>query len=940
MGRKIAEMQKSSSICLAALCLLAFAGAGRAADGPMGVERVARFVPLGYAAQAADSDDVTRWVQIDLGATRMIDRVKLFPQTDWGDSSPGFPARFRVEASDDPRFTKSISIVDHTGADYPSPGDVVGVFPASGVSGRYVRVTATRLRQKQFQLAKLEVWSGGRDVAEGCPAADSVQGNLGRIPLTRPPRPQGEEVVTDNPGNVIPAPLWKPVPDKIHTPLSGVRLGDGVFKTAMQNNIGYLLNSFSVDEMLRPFRDRAGKPSPPGLRAPIGFWDTDLPGCNAGRFLMGAGNTLRWMDNPELRRRMNQIVDGIADCRLPNGDIMAYPEDTIFNSERGAYTRSWVTHGLIEAGYAGNAKAFPLLRGYYDWFDACPYLPELLRRGGQGVQGMIPNTRLFFTPVGRPKDIQVVQRYYQENYWLDELAARQDRAIWQYPYDHPHNYLITSLEPYLDQYRATGNKRYLDASLGGWELYHDKWEHVGGSIAICEGDAYPPKSYYLHKHTGELCGSVFWVRYNQRFQNLYPGQEKYVAEIEKGIYNVGLANQVGATGLRYHANLVGRKEGGDVAHNSCCEGQGTRLLGSLPEYIYSTASDGLYVNLFAASSIQWRQGAQSLGLTMATSFPFAPGVRLTLSAPHPTHSVLRVRVPSWASRPMPILVNGIQAATGKPGTFVALDRTWRQGDTVAFTLPVAFTLHHYDGYEAVPGQERYALEYGPILMAITGPMDERQGAAFPVRPADFVRGLKPVPGQPLHFAVAGDAAHQCVPYWQVGDEVFTCYPILGTPAPPPALGPDDLALASKGATATSDSEYAKEPGGTAKIIDGVIAAPGDQSHRWHSSLDTPHPHWIEVKLPRPATLGRVVIRFADPDGHPTSFQGIVRVHGQNRVVFDVTNSTARYLYRARIAPVVTDTFRLVIRASANPAYPNAAQISTLELYPPSAQTKP
>ena len=69
-------------------------------------------------------------------------------------------------------------------------------------------------------------------------------------------------------------------------------------------------------------------------------------------------------------------MDGIAECRQPNGYIMAYPEDTIFYSERGAYTRAWVTHGLIEAGYAGNPKAFDLLRGYYDWFDSAHTCPS------------------------------------------------------------------------------------------------------------------------------------------------------------------------------------------------------------------------------------------------------------------------------------------------------------------------------------------------------------------------------------------------------------------------------------------------------------------------------------------------------------------------------------------------------------------------------------
>jgi len=171
------------------------------------------------------------------------------------------------------------------------------------------------------------------------------------------------------------------------------------------------------------------------------------------------------------------VVDGIAQCRQPNGYIMAYPEDTIFYSERGAYTRAWLVHGLIEAGYAGNSKAFELLRGYSDWFNQCSYLPQLLRFAVQGGQGMIANTRMYFTPVGKPADIQVIQRYFQENYWMDQLAAREDRAIWQYPYDRPHCYLLTNLEAYLDLYRATGDPRYLHAVEGAWELYHDKWEN-------------------------------------------------------------------------------------------------------------------------------------------------------------------------------------------------------------------------------------------------------------------------------------------------------------------------------------------------------------------------------------------------------------------------------------------------------------------------------
>ena len=67
---------------------------------------------------------------------------------------------------------------------------------------------------------------------------------------------------------------------------------------------------------------------------------------------MGAGNTLRWIEHPELRARMDEVVDGIAEYRQDNGYIMGYPQDAVFDSESEPYARSWTTHGLIEAGRA------------------------------------------------------------------------------------------------------------------------------------------------------------------------------------------------------------------------------------------------------------------------------------------------------------------------------------------------------------------------------------------------------------------------------------------------------------------------------------------------------------------------------------------------------------------------------------------------------------
>jgi hypothetical protein len=150
-----------------------------------------------------------------------------------------------------------------------------------------------------------------------------------------------------------------------------------------------------------------------------------------------------------------------------------------------------------------------------------------------------------------------------------------------------------------------------------------------------------------------------------------------------------------------------------------------------------------------------------------------------------------------------------------------------------------------------------------------------------------------------------------------------------------SVGPDDLALAAKGATVKADSEYERETACAAKAIDGVIATPEDFSNRWHSSLATPHPHWIEVELPKPERIGRVVIRFADPAGHPVEFRGFVRTRdsGEWREVFCCNDNKDNRTFRSAITPVVTNAFRLVISRSVNPVSQNAAQISEIELYP-------
>jgi DUF1680 family protein len=196
------------------------------------------------------------------------------------------------------------------------------------------------------------------------------------------------------------------------------------------------------------------------------------------------------------------------------------------------------------------------------------------------------------------------------------------------------------------------------------------------------------------------------------------------------------------------------------------------FIARLPQYIYSLAPDGIFVNLFAESSISWTAQGQDVSIACVTQFPYSGSVKLTVSTDLPVEMNLRLRIPSWGTGDLPILLNGRSIAMGKAGTYVSLNRKWTNGDVVSFELTFAFRLTRYIGADQDPTYPRYALEYGPLLMALLGASD------LDATERDLPSRLVPSPETALHFAVAGKADAVFVPYFEVKLEPFTCFPTL------------------------------------------------------------------------------------------------------------------------------------------------------------------
>jgi uncharacterized protein len=569
-------------------------------------------------------------------------------------------------------------------------------------------------------------------------------------------------------------------PLKARVPASGVRLTSGVINDSYRNNNDYLKH-LSMDSTLYWFRRKAR------LEAPgepyTGHFEDNIKGQTAGLMLMGAANSLRWEEDAELRRRVNDTVAAIAAAQESDGFFEPIPKSEFGTLEYPNYVRVWMNYGLLAAHMVGNERALGLMREMQDWFNTCDER-VIAKDLTLGFQGVIANTTVYLTEAGVPEDLQVTVDHYQENWWLAQLTVGDHKAIYQRP--RPHGTELEAITAYMDMYIATGKPMYLNAVNGAYAMFREKWQHVGGGIIAIEHTEIEPGCYWLdplHKYN-ELCCSAHWIYLNQRYHMLNPDVEEHVGEIEKSIYNVAVANQAGGEHIRYHAFIDTQKDENRFTPVSCCAGIGTRVYGSLPEFLYSTTDDGIYVDIYSGSSITWKQGGSDVTLTTDTDQPTGGRVQIGLSMKGATTMKLRLRIPAWATGETPIALNGSTIATGTPGTYETIDREWKDGDTITFTLPMGFRVTEYDGLDVITDPKRRhitrrAFEYGPLLLAFVGPLNYSgrylRILQDPYRPEPW---LVPIAGKPCHYTIPDMPGYEVMPYHEVDTQTFTCYPVF------------------------------------------------------------------------------------------------------------------------------------------------------------------
>src|SRR5262249_55644261 len=148
-----------------------------------------------------------------------------------------------------------------------------------------------------------------------------------------------------------------------------------------------------------------------------------------------------------------------------------------------------------------------------------------------------------------------------------------------------------------------------------------------------------------------------------------------------------------------------------------------------------------------------------------TAYPISDEIEIRIDPESPVEFDLRLRIPGWSEGPVEIAVNGRPARLrAEPGTFAAIARRWRKGDTVNLRFPFPF--------RALPIEQRakdtVAVLHGPLMLVAIDPPDPLAA------PASALARMKAVPGKPGEFecdAIGG--AVRMRPFFQVQGETYT-----------------------------------------------------------------------------------------------------------------------------------------------------------------------
>ncbi len=503
--------------------------------------------------------------------------------------------------------------------------------------------------------------------------------------------------------------------------LHDVRLLEGPFKETMERDAKYLL-SLEPERLLNSFRVTAGLPAPGQA---YGGWEgSELRGHTMGHYLSACAMMYASTGDERFKDRVDEIVAELAKCQKVLGDsgyLSAYPELFIDRVEARQqvwapyYTLHKIMAGLLDSyEWCGNRQALEILEGMARWCKGrCDKLSEeqmqqMLNSTEQG--GMNEALANLYAITSNPDYLSLSYRFVQRSY-TEPLAAGRDQLKGQHV-----NSFIPNVIGTARQYEVTGNAEdrriaeYFCRQVVGHRCYctggtsnDEHWRTDPDQLATELGD-----------HTQETCCTYNLLKLTRHLFSWEPKAE-YMDYYEKALFNSILSTQDPGTGMMmYFVPLVpGRWKTYNTPEDSfwCCTGTGMENHAKYGDTIYYRDDDGVFVNLFIASELNWAE--KGIFLRQQTNWPDESATSLTIRTNQPRGFSLRVRVPAWARQGVTVKLNGQPLSIeAQPSSYMTIRRTWADGDRLDVAMPMSLRV------APMPDDKNLvAFLYGPLVLA-------------------------------------------------------------------------------------------------------------------------------------------------------------------------------------------------------------------------------
>jgi len=521
-------------------------------------------------------------------------------------------------------------------------------------------------------------------------------------------------------------------------PLGDVKLLDGPFKHARDLNIEVLLK-YDVDRLLAPYRKEAGLPEKAKCYP---NWE-GLDGHVGGHYLSAMAMNYAATGNSECKKRMDHMISELKVCQDVNsknnpdwgkGYIGGAPNSKlIWNTlQKGnfvAYRSAWAIWynihkmyaGLRDAWlYTGNEDAKTIFIEFCNWgISITSKLSEEQMQSMLDIEhgGMDEVFADAYQMTGDEKYMTAAKRFSHKMF-LDPLSQGIDNL------DNKHaNTQVPKFIGFERIAELSGDEKYRKAGSFFWETVTTNRSLAFGGNSRREH--FPAKEScidFINVNDGpESCNSYNMLKLTEDLFRVHPSA-KYADYYERTIYNHILSTQHPEHGgYVYFTPARPRHYRVYSAPNEamwCCVGTGMENHGKYNQFIYTHSNDSLFLNLFIASELKWKE--KGLEIKQETKFPEEEQTKLTVSEGSSSFKLM-VRYPAWVSKgALKIAVNGKDIAySALPSSYVCIDRKWKKGDVIQITLPMHNTIEHLPN---VP--EYIAIIHGPILLgAKTGTED-------------------------------------------------------------------------------------------------------------------------------------------------------------------------------------------------------------------------